>query len=180
MAKPSFIERVSPSKARSKLIDWPLDPNGQERVRLSVLGSDALEQANLAADEHFRAMFADAKGKPTLKIAQDSIVFLKREQLELVWRAYATEDGNAIAANADELAKQPDEVLSVLYAEFSRFQAEVTTRPMTQRENDAFIEALKKNTQGDLLSVLPSSWLRQLIITLASPPADSTTAKEPG
>lgn len=172
MAKVSFIERIQPSRARSKLIDWPFETAEPVKVRMRVLGADELEAANIEAADHFRALKA--------KVAQTDDAFVARERIGLLWRAFETDDGDKLAADSEELARQPQEVLGPLYSEWSRFQAEVTVRPMKQEELDAFVDALKKNTLGGALDALPSSWLIALATTLASQLAASTTAKEPG
>lgn len=170
--KLSFIERIQPSRSRTKLIAWPFETEQPLKVRMRVLGADELESANIEAADHFRALKA--------KVAQTDDAFVMRERIGLVFRAYETEDGAPLAVDANELAQQPTEIIAPLYGEWARFQGEVTQRPMKQIELDAFIDELKKNTLGDLLSALPSSWLTKLCTTLASQLAASTTAKELG
>lgn len=172
MAKSSFLERVQPSRARSRLIDWPFETAEPVKVRMRVLGVDALEAANLEAVDHFKALKA--------KVAQSEDAFVMRERVGLIWRAFETEDGEPIAESADELGKQPSELLAPLYAEWSRFQAEIAARPMKQEQLDELIEGLKKNTLGEVLPALPSSWLIKLITTLASQLVASTTASGHG
>ncbi len=168
MAKVSFIDRVQPHRSRTKLVEVPFHVEGDERpkIRVRVLGQDALEEAYLAAVEHFKAL--KKKVEPT-----DS-VFVHREHVELVLRAYEDPDGEPLAASADDLAKQPAEIIAPLYAEWSRFQDEVTIRPLTVEQMESLIDGLKKNTHTDLLPALPSSWLIELARTLGSQLANST------
>lgn len=170
--KPSFLERVQPNRPRTKLIDLPFETAEPVKVRVRVLGVDALEAANLETVDHFR----DKKAK----VAQSDDAFVIRERVGLVWRAYETEDGEPLAPTVDELAEQPSEIIAPLYQEWARFQAEVTTRPIKQSELDELIADLKKNSHADRLAALPSTWLIALITTLASQHADSTTASERG
>lgn len=170
--KVSFLDRVQPNRSRAKLIDWPFETAEPVKVRVRVLGCDELEAANLEAADHFRELKA--------KVAQTDDAFVSRERIGLVWRAYETEDGEPLAESAEEMAKQASEVIAPLYAEWSRFQAEIATRPIKQEQLDELIEGLKKNTLGAVLPVLPSSWLIALCTTLASQLVDSTTASGPG
>lgn len=175
MARKSFLDRVQPSRSRSKLVDWPFPVDGDgvaPKLRMKVLGTDAMEAANLDAVDHFRAMKA--------KVAGTDDVFVIRERICLVWRAYEDEDGQPIAASVDELAAQPSEVIAPLYAEWSKFQSEVAVRPMKQSDMDELIEGLKKNTPAEALYALPTSWLIGLITTLVGQPASSTSVSEPG
>jgi hypothetical protein len=170
--KQSFLDRVQPNRARTKLIDWPFETAEPVKVRMRVLGADELEAAHFEAMDHFK----DGKRK----VLPTDQAFVIREQISLAWRAYETEDGEKIAADADELAAQPMEISTALYREWSRFQDEITVRPISQEQLDTWIDGLKKNTLADLLPALPSSWLIKLITTLASQHAASTTASEPG
>lgn len=170
--KPSFLERVQPSRERTRLIDWPFETDEPVKVRMRVLGASELEAAHFEAMDHFK----DDKRK----VAPTDQAFLIREQIALVWRAFETEDGEKIALDTNELASQQWEILSALYSAWSRFQDEITVRPMTQEQLDTWIDGLKKNTLVDLLPGLPSSWLIKLISTLANQLAVSTTANERG
>lgn len=176
MARKSFIDRVQPSKARSKLIDWPFLVEGDDvapKVRMKVLGQDQLEAANIEAADYFRDIKAT-------KVTEKNEVFVSRERICLVWRAYEDEDGEPLAATSEELGKMTDNMITLLYSEWSRFQADVATRPLTQKQMDELVDGLKKNTLGDLLHALPSSWLTALCTTLASQLPGSTPANERG
>ncbi len=181
MAK-SFISRVSPSRSRSKVIDWPFPSENEDapKVRLSVLSADKLEAANLEAVDHFTKLFEKSKKKVDTK----GDAFLARERTALVFYAFEVkderEDWVPIADSVDELALESSEVITALFREWNDFQAEVTTRPMTSKQMDMFIAELKKNTQEVPLDALPSSWLIALVRTLANPPAPLTLAKGVG
>lgn len=173
MAK-SFLERVQPSRQRWKLVDWPFPmDDGEERpqVKVIVLGLHQLEAAHLATIDHFKDR------KP--KITDEDSVFIVHEHVELVFRAFSV-DGEPMAEDADELLKQPREVIDELYAIWRQFQADATAAPMTSKDMDAFVDLLKKNMGQDLLSAFPSSWLIALATTLASRLATSTPANEHG
>jgi hypothetical protein len=174
MARESFIDRVQPNRSRSKLVDWPfaVEDGAAPKVRLKVLGQDQMEAANLEAVDHFRAL--------KVKVSGTDDVFVARERVCLVWRAYEDPDGEPLAPTSDELAKQPGELIAPLYAEWSKYQSEVAARPLKQAQMDELIEGLKKKHLEDLLPALPTSWLIALITTLASQLAASTTEKEPG
>ena len=173
MARVSFIDRVQPSKARSKLIDWPFLVDGETpRVRMKVLWQDLMEAATIEAMDYFRAQ--------KKKIEEKDSVFIARERVCLLWRAFEDEDGQPLAPSSEALALVPQEILAPLYGEWSRFQSDVATRPLTQKHMDELVEGLKKNTLGDLLHALPLSWLTALCITLASQLAASTTESAPG
>lgn len=170
--KQSFLDRVQPNRARTKLVDWPFETAEPVKVRMRVLGCDELEAANLEAAAHFRDIKA--------KIAQTEDAFVIRERVGLVWRAYQSEDGEPLTEDAAEMASWPSEIVSPLYAEWSRFQGEVTARPMKQSELDELVDGLKKNTLVEVLPALPSTWLIKLITTLAAQLAASTTASGSG
>lgn len=173
-SRASFLERVQPSKARSKLVDWPfpIEDGTVPRVRMKVLGQDLMEAANIEAAEYFRAI--------KKKVAEKDDVFISRERICLVWRAFEDEDGEPLAPTSEILGKYPPEVIGELYAEWVRFQSDVATRPLTQAHMDELIEGLKKNTHADLLLAFSSSWLIALCTTLASRLAASTQEKSPG
>jgi hypothetical protein len=178
----SFLSRVSPSRSRTKVIDWPFPVEGETpKIRLSVLGADKLEAATLEAVDHFAAL---RKKKGIEKVGQQDVAFIARERIALVWHAVQaqSDDGKwePLAASVDDLAAEPSEVLTELYQEWSQLQADVTVRPMTGAQMTAYIAELKKNSQGVPLSGFPSSWLIELVRTLASQHANSTTASEPG
>ena len=173
MARKPFLDRVQPNRARTKLLAWPFPVDGEPpKVRVKVLGAHELEAAYLSAVDHFKAIKA--------KVVPTDGAFVAREHVELVWRAYADEDGEPLALSGDEMATQPPEVISELYREWSQFQDEVAARPLNQAALDELIESLKKKPQPDLLSALPSIWLRQLITGLAGPHENSTPANEHG
>lgn len=176
----SFLSRVSPSRSRTKVIDWPFPVEGETpKIRLSVLGADKLEAANLDALDHFAN-----RGKGKEKVGATSDAFLARERTALVWHAVQAQDDagvwKPIAESVDELAEEPSEVITALYQEWSQFQADTTARPMTEAQMVAFIEELKKNTLAVPLSGFPSSWLIELVTGLVSQLRNSTTASEPG
>jgi hypothetical protein len=177
----SFLSRVSPSRSRTKVIDWPFPVEGETpKIRLSVLGADKLEAATLDAVDHFAAL--RKKGKE--KVGQQDVAFIARERTALVWHAVAAQgdDGKwePIAASVDDLATEPSEVITELFQEWSQLQADVTVRPMTAEQMKAYIEELKKNIHSVPLSGFPSNWLIELVRTLASQHVNSTTASEPG
>jgi hypothetical protein len=174
----SFLSRVSPSRSRTKVIDWPFPVEGETpKIRLSVLGADKLEAANLDAVDHFAAL---RKKKGTEKVGPHDDVFIARERTALVWHAVQAQDDDGkwapLADSIDDLAGEPSEVITALFQEWSHLQAEVTVRPMNAAQMTAFIEELKKNTRSVLLDGLPSTWLIELVRTLASQHANSTTA----
>jgi hypothetical protein len=174
MAKKSFLERVQPSRERSKLVDWPFPVEGGEeppKVKVRVLGFDELEAARLATMDHFKALKRN--------VSDEENVFLAHENAEIVFRAYSV-DGEPLAADVAELTAQPLRLIAELHATWSAYQADVTAAPMTAKQMDAFVEMLKKNTGADLLRALPSSWLIGLITTLASRLSASTPANEHG
>lgn len=177
----SFIARTSPSRSRERVIDWPFPVERDvPKIRLRVLGLDAMERANLDTVDHF----AKLRKKGEEKVAPTSDVFLVRERIALVFYAVEARDEDGkwgpIADSIDELAKEPDAVITTLYQEWSQLQAEATVRPMTQAQHDLFVEELKKNTRSVPLEGLPSSWLIELCRTLASQLAASTQASERG
>jgi hypothetical protein len=175
MARQSFIERFALNRPRSKTIHWPFAVNEGEtrpRVRLRVLGTHELEAAYLATRDYFAA------GKK--KVAPNDAAFVVREHVELVWIAFADDDGQPLAPSASDLAKEPSELLEPLYAQWSTFQSEVAGAELKQEDLDGLIDELKKNTQGDLLAALPSTWLRSLLRTSVSQLRISMQASEPG
>jgi hypothetical protein len=177
----SFLSRVSPSRSRTKVIDWPFPVEGETpKIRLSVLGADKLEAANLDAVDHFAAL----RKKGSEKVGPRDDAFIARERIALVWHAVQAQDENGkwepLAPSVDDLAAEPSEVITELYQEWSQLQADVTVRPMTAAQMTAYIEELKKNSQGVPLSGFPSSWLIELVRTLASQHANSTTASGVG
>ncbi len=139
-------------------------------VRVSVLGAAMMEAANLEASDHF--------AKLKKKVSPNDAVFELRERAALVFHAYegkVGDDFQPLADSVDELVTELGyEAIGVLYGEWSRLQAEVTARPMTSKQMETLIEELKKNIQGVPLGVLPSSWLIELVRTLASQPVPST------
>lgn len=174
MAKKSFLDRFSPHRERTRVVAWPFPVDGEDeiKVRMRVLGSDEMEAAYLDAADHF------AKSKR--KIASTDPGFSARERIGILWRAFETLEGERLAETVDEFAKQPPEFFNVLYELWSPFMSELTARPMSQEQMDAFIEGLKKNTLVEVLPALPSNWLIALITTLASQLAGSTPEKELG
>lgn len=171
MAK-SFLERIQPSRQRWKMVEWPFPVEGERpQVRLRVLGQDEVEQAYLATCDHFKGI--------KRKVEVGDVAFAAREHAEIVWRAYSI-DGDPLAADAAEMAKQPKTVLDVLYATYSQFHADVAAMPHTAEDMDGLVDLLKKNMDADLLSALPSSWLIELVRTLASQLVSSTPANERG
>ncbi len=177
MGRVSFIDRVQPHRSRSKLIVCPFRVEGEgepPKIRVKVLGQDALEAAYLATVDHFRGM------KRKHGVTPEDSAFVQREHVELVWRAYEDPEGAPLAETAEDLGKQPSEIIAPLYASWSAFQAEVTIRPLKQSELDELVDGLKKNTLSDLLPALPSSWLIELVTTLASQLVASTPEKPPG
>lgn len=173
MARKSFLDRVSPNRARSKLIAWPFPAEGEApKVRIKVLGAHELEAAHLATVAYFRGR--------KLKVASSDGAFVAREHVELVWLAYADEEGQPLTPTAEDLAREPAEIIAELYAEWSGFQGELVARQLSQSELDGLIDELKKNTPQGLLGALPSIWLRQLITGLVAQPAASITESEPG
>jgi hypothetical protein len=178
----SFLSRVSPSRSRTKVIDWPFPVEEGEtpKIRLSVLGADKLEAATLEAVDHFAAL----RKKGQEKVGQQDVAFIARERIALVWHAVQAQgdDGKwePIAASVDDLAQEADSVITELYQEWSQLQADVTVRPMTAAQMKAYIEELKKNIHSVPLNAFPSNWLIELVRTLASQQSNSTTANEPG
>lgn len=172
----SFLDRVSPSRARERVIDWPFPVDGEvPKIRLRVLGADKLEAAYLDAVDHF------AKRKP--KVSEESSAFVARERTALVFHAVQAKDGKdwvPIADSVDELAEESPSVITALYEEWSQLQAEVTARPMTKEQFQEFVEGLKKNTLPVPLRALPTSWLIELLHGLASQPVNSTRDSEHG
>jgi hypothetical protein len=169
----SFLKRISPNQPRTKMVDWPFPFEGDERPKLElrVLGLNDIEAANLAAIEHFKSK--------KVPVREDSSVFVARERAECIYRAYLV-DGKPLADDVDELAEQPPEVLMDLHLTRMQFQADAAAAPHTPQEMDDFVELLKKNTDARLLSGFPSTWLIELITTLASRLSSSTPANEHG
>jgi hypothetical protein len=169
----SFLSRVSPSRARTRVMDWPFPVEGDEqpKIRICVLGADKLEQANLEAHDHF------AKAKKG-KVDEKSEAFVARERTALIWHAVQAKndagDWEPLADSVDELAKEAPEVIMALYYEWHAFQAEVAVRPMSSAQFETLVEELKKNTRELPLSELPTSWLIKLCRGLASQLASST------
>lgn len=172
MAK-SFLERVQPSRQRWKMIEWPFPVEGDERpkLKLRVLGSNEAEEAYLAAVDHFKAS--------KRKLDVDDPAFVLRERAETVFRAYSV-DGDPIAADVDELAQQPLQIVNELHTTWRQFQTDVCAAPYTSKDMDALVELLKKNMGAEVLNALPSSWLTALITTLAAQLPPSTPANELG
>lgn len=172
MAK-SFLERVQPSRQRWKLIDWPfpVEDGEKPKVKLRALGQDESEAAYLAAVDHFKAK------KRTISVTDPA--FAMREHAETVFRAY-TVDGEPLAADVEELTKQPIDVVEELYATYRQFKADVCAVPATDKQMDELVEYLKKSSDTVILSALSSSWLIALITTLASRLPDSTPGNEHG
>ncbi len=174
MSKKSFVERVQPNAPRSKLIPWPANPS--VNVQVNVLGAADLEAAHLETIEHFRSRAGgDDDEKASPPPTPIDWVFIARERVAIVYRAFTDPDtGEKLAANVDELAKQPGEVLARLHLEWSSFQQDVAAQPLDELELRDLIEALKKNTRSVPLTDFSSSKLIVLCIGLASRLAAST------
>jgi hypothetical protein len=170
----SFLKRINPATPRMKMIEWPFPVEDEERpkVKLRVLGLNELEAAHLATIAHFKDR------KPPVR--DDSSVFVSRERAELIFRAYSDEDGKPLADDADEMMEQPPEVLMELHLTRMQFQADAAAAPHTPAEMDALVDHLKKNMDARLLSDFPSTWLIELITTLAGQLPPSTPANERG
>lgn len=172
MAK-SFLQRIQPSRERWKMVDWPFPADGDEKhsVRVHVLGEDKIEAAYLAAQDHFKEL--------KRKVEPSDTVFILRERVEIVWRAFSV-DGTPIADDADELAEQPLAAIEELHSTWLQFQNDVCAVPHTPKEMDALVGLLKKNMDAARLSALPSSWLIGLVTILASMLPPSTPDSERG
>lgn len=174
MAK-SFIERIQPNLPREKVIDWPFPIEGDgppPKLKLRVLCINDKEGAYLATVDHFK----DTRPK----VGHEDPAFMAWEQVEIVWRAYADEDGDPITDSPAELAKEPHEMIMVLAKIWSEFQQETTVHPATSKQMDELVDALKKNIHAVPLDVLPSSWLTKLITILVNQLNASMTANEAG
>jgi chromosome condensin MukBEF ATPase and DNA-binding subunit MukB len=171
----SFLKRFSPCRVRQRTIEWPfqLDGVAAPRVDLHVLGALELEQAYFAAQDHFKTV--------KQKVAPGDYVFVMRERIELVWRAYR-EFGTSspLAATADELAAESDVVIGRLYSEWSALQRDADAQPVTAEQMTQLIEELKKNTQTALLDELSSTSLKELARTLVAQPPSSPAPSERG
>jgi hypothetical protein len=148
MAK-SFINRVSPSRSRTKVIDWPFRVDGEApKVRMSVLGADKLVAANLATVDHFAALKKEKKIAHS--VTQTDPAFDVQERVEMIFRAYEVQEDDGkwvpIADSAAELALESQGVINALYQEWSVFQSDVTAVPMTSEQMAQYIDDLKKNT----------------------------------
>jgi hypothetical protein len=166
----SFLERMQPKAERAKLVKWafPTPEGDTPLVRLRILGGDEIEQAQLEVDEFYR------KGK--VKLDREMPAYEARLRAALTWRAYETPEGDRLTPSAEEFFTYPIEVIGELYAEWKRYQEEITVRPMKAAEMDELIAELKKNTRMDLLSALPSTWLIALTTTLVSQQSASIQA----
>lgn len=168
----SFLKRIEPSRPRSKMIEWPFPVEGEEKlkVKVCVLGLNELEAAHLATVDHFKDR------KPPVR--EDSAVFVSRERVELIYRAFSV-DGEPLG-DVDELAEEPPEVLMELHMTRSQFQADAAVAPHTPQEMDDLVELLKKNMEPARLYGFPSTWLIELITTLVGQLQPSTPANERG
>lgn len=173
MAK-SFLERINPSRERSKPVEWPFptEDGAKHMLKVRVLSENDTEAAYLATQDYF---------KKKLKRTPDATdtAFQLREQIEIVLRAFSVE-GERIATSGDELAAQPLGIIRELYNTWLQFQNDVCAVPHTTKEMDELVELLKKNMAADRLFALPSSWLIALISTLASRLHTSTPDSERG
>ncbi len=177
----SYLSRFSPSRERSKAIDWPFPADGDEpppRVVLHILGAHEMEAANIAAGDHIASL--KVKGAPARSAEQTAEAFRTRERIEQIWRAVRDLEGQPLEDSAAELAKQPPELLGGLFGEWDAFQTAATLRPLTGKQMDLFIEEVKKKPDSELLNGLPSTWLLQLLRGLASRSETSPTTSEPG
>lgn len=174
MAK-SFLDRFSPYRQRSKVIDWPFETEGEKhpQVRISVLGEDLLEAAALATADHFRDMKHEVEGKDGKKkevpreVGVEDPAFMQRERVAQVFYAYVdVETEQPLAKSVDELAKQPRTVITTLWRLWATFQSDVAEAPTTKRDFKKLVDDLKKNIQSVPLEELSSTELRQLIVTL--------------
>lgn len=172
MAK-AFLKRIQPSRDRSKPVDWPFPVEGERpKVKVRVLSQTEVEAAHLATIDHFKAR------KPAVSVLD--IPFAARERAEVVFRAYS-QDGEPLARDTDELVDElTKEAVSELYNTWSQFQVDVTAAPHTSEEMDELVEYLKKSGDPARLSGFPSTWLIELITTLASRLSSSTPANEHG
>jgi hypothetical protein len=174
----AFLKRIEPNRPREKVIDWPFPVEGETpKLTMRVLGFDEIEASHLAAQDHFKSL-KDGKGTKR-NVAEDDQAFLAREALEKVWRAFKSE-GEPIADDVDELAKQPISVILELHSQWQSFQADVAATPLNRAEMDALIEAMKKKIQPEALRGFASSWLISLCLTMASQLADLTKENSPG
>jgi hypothetical protein len=181
MAK-NFLDRFSPNRQRSKLIDWPFAVEGEEvpKVRVSVLGEDKMEAAALATVDYFRTLkqeTKDSEGKVkqvTRKIEDDDPVFAMRERVSQVWHAFTDENGQPLTKTIDDMAKESRHVLTALWAIWAELQSDVAMAPSTERDLNAVMEDLKKNTHAARLDGLSLSTLQTLARTLADQLAAST------
>jgi len=177
----SFLEKIEPSAPRAKLVPFPGAPGVE--VRLRVLGQTDLERAHLETAEYFKKLAAEAKAarRPAPPSDPTAITFLMRERAALLFLAARDpESGEAISRDTDELAAQPSEVIAELYNEWTSLQGSVAARPNSREETDALVENLKKNIHSVRLDVLPSTLLSELVRTLVSRLATSTTDSSGG
>ena len=161
----SFLDRFSPNRDQSKVIDWPFEADGEERpkVRVAVLGDDKMEEAHLATLDHV----TDEKGEST--VTEDDLAFRIRERVAQVWLAYSdAETGKPITDSIDELAKAPREAITVLYVLWTEVQSSAVVVPRSKEDIEGLVEELKKKPQEAPLNGLSSRTLIALLRTLAS------------
>lgn len=177
-----FIDRVSPNRARSRSIPWPLDPSGPERVDVRFLSDDDREAAYFATVDHFAAIKVPGpKGKlvPRKVDPKNDVAFENRERVELIWRAFSHK-GVPLAATAAKLAGEPSEVLDALYRAWAEYQMEAQARPVDTAAVRDLVDGLKKNIPAGALVGLPSSWLIAVIFTLVDQSLTSATQSDGG
>lgn len=172
----AFLKRIQPLRQRWKMVEWPFPleaAEGEERpkLKLRALSLAEFEAAHLSTMDHFKSR------KPPIR--EEDSAYLARLNAELVFRAYSV-DGETIAESVDDLADEPIGIIDELHRTRRQFQEDVTAAPMTPAQMDALIDHLKKNMDVGLLFELPSIWLTELAITLASRLPSSMPASERG
>jgi hypothetical protein len=136
-----LLDRIKPTRPRTKLIDWPLEVRGERpQIMLRVLGGPELDAAYLAAEDALRG---DKRGSAP-KAKPGSAIFLARERAELVWRGVLDIDGQPIAKDAETLYAEHPALVDALHAEWKAHQASFAAPWWTAAELEEIIDRLKK------------------------------------
>lgn len=178
----SLLKQISPSRPRTRTIDWPFRQEGAEtaRITMRVLGADELEAAHLETVEYFRRQRKKATD-PVVKVTDQP--FALRERAALVVRAYSvagTTPPEPIADSTEELQAEHPDLRDLLFSEWASFQNDFMPPKYTSADIDALIEELKKNILPEALTACSSSMLLTLALTLADRLRSSTEARGSG
>jgi len=137
-------------------------PGTDQDVVLRVLSEAELQDAALAADQHFKAKKVD--------IGFSTADELEAEQtLQVIYRSIKDASGNPIVDSVDEFRNLiTSEEKSILTENYQSLEQECSPREMSAKKFDDLLENVKKNPEMTVGSVSNITTARRLIICLVS------------